>query len=194
MKPNIESLYKNMKPKELARIAFSAISEQNDSTVNACAANVNSKTYVGLDHDYTHTIQNQVNFSVLAGLQYHKYALNTLSLIHKQRQDKQEMEQAGIDQKQIIENSIKLFELSDDTVQKYQIVLALINSLCDQYGIDKKTSLNLAEINMTVKDLERIKMPDQENWSDTVKKYHDDIKYLFEATIDPDKAGTKLEN
>ena len=186
MKTNIESLYKNMKPAELASIAFGSISEQDDSTWDACTANVDNKTYVGLNHDFTHTIQNQVNFSILAGLQYYKYVLNTLSLIHKQRQEKQDMEHAGIDQKQVIENSIKLFELSDDTGQKYQIVLALINSLCDRYGIDKKTYLNLAEINMTAKDLERLKMPNQDYWSESIKTYHDQIKFVFEATINPD--------
>jgi len=189
MKTSIESIYKNMKPAELARIAFSSIGKQDADTWRACEANVANKTYVGRDLDYTRTLQNHIDFSIMAGLQFHKYAHATDTIMQQWRIDRESMKQADVNLQVIEEYTEKVFSLAMDTSNKFQIVLLLMNSLCDQYNIDKPTCLGFAEINMSVKGLESIEMPDPKLWSDAVKTYHDNIKFVLEATINPDLQG-----
>jgi len=75
--------------------------------------------------------------------------------------------------------------LFDKENMKYRILLFLINSLCDKYNINKHTCLGLAEINMTIDQLEAIKEVEPRIWSDEVKTYHDDMKFILETTINP---------
>lgn len=172
-----------MKPIELGRIAFGAIGTEDTSTWDACSANVSTKTYVGLDMNYTRSIENQMDFSIMVGLQFHKYSLNVMNAISLRKQDNIDMKEAGIEQDKIFKHSKELFDIANDSNQKYLIVLFLMNSLCDQYGINKTASLAFAEIKISTKDLEAYEIPDREFWSDSAKKYHDDIRYVLETTI-----------
>jgi len=174
-----------MKPDEVAGIAFTAIGKQDEGTWRACVANVPSRTYVGRDFNYTSTLQNQINFSTMAGLQFHKQSFSLFAQLHIQHDDFNAKKKAEMDDAERLQHLMEQGHLFDNENMKYRIVLTLINSLCDKYKIDKKTCLSLAEINMTIDELEATYEVEPRFWSDEVKIYHDDIKYVLETTINP---------
>ncbi len=128
MKTNLDSIYKNMKPKELAMIAFSAIGKEDEGTLNACYANVPHKKYVGCDLDYSRTLQNQIDFSIFAGLQFHRQTLRFLSVAYTQRENLIENKRTKMDDSKWIKELREQDCIFDNENMKYRIILTLINS------------------------------------------------------------------
>ena len=169
----MDNIYKKMKPNELALISFKAISTQNSSLMDAIEANVEQRTYVGKHIDYCNGLNNRVSFCVWFGLQYHSV---TALYFSARWQLERETNDGGI--RVLKDDRRRLF-------RKQITLLQIANSLCDEYQIDKKTFLALAQINITVEKLAAWVEVDS-NLSDLNeddKKYSDDMRELFENVI-----------
>ncbi len=187
MKTNIECVYRKMKPQELAGIAFGAIGERDIEKWKACEAAIRNKTYVGRDLDFSRTLQNQIDFCILAGFQFHKYAYvyASDSIIERGWSEIASLEEAGTDLQTIDERTQTFFHLAVDAGKKFQIILFLMNTLCNRHELDKHSCLAIAEINLSVRDLENVELPDPKQWSDDVQTFHKNFKFIFEATLNP---------
>ena len=167
MKTNIENLYKNMKPDELALISFKAISTEDADLMDSIEASIKHKTYVGRDINYSQNLNNRVHFSVWFGLQYHQISSKVYGYYWL-------MEREGADEFE---------ELKSHAYQKQLILLNMGNSLCDEYSIDKTTFLALAQINMTPDTLEVFESLDEKLLCADSIKYTDDMTTLFDAVL-----------
>ena len=113
----------------------------------------------------------RVSFGVWVGLQYHSVvALYFSTLWQLEREES--------------EGGIRVLDAErSESGRRRLILLYMANSLCDEYQIDKKTFLEFAQINMTVKGLAASKEVDSKFMNDDDKKYSDDMRELFEAVI-----------
>lgn len=162
VKTNTQNIYSKMKPEELALISFKAIGREDANLMDTIEASIEHKTYVGRDINYSQNLNNRVHFCVWFGLQYHSLDSQLIKYY----------ENVTVDE---------FNELHSTNEHPKQLLLNMACDLCDEYSIDKATFLVLAQINMTVDELEAVDRIEPD--SKALISYKHKMATLFDAVL-----------